>query len=305
MRASVVVPARDAATSLPALLDALAAQTAPREDFEVIVVNDASSDATAQVARAADGVRVVDTPAHVGIAAARNLGVGAAGGEVVAFVDADCVPLPSWVELGLSALDGADIVAGRIDVVFARPSAVALVDLVQYFDQERYVAEGFAATGNLWVRRDVFDRAGLFDETLERDEDREFVQRAVAAGGTLRYASDVVVSHPARSAAEQVRRCFRIGRERGMAGLRARARSGAYVSQDRMRERLAAAGYPPTATRRLAIALAKNICIRLPMAAGALWQGFRGARRANRGAAGSAASSADAEAPPPTRRAAP
>ena len=273
---SVVVPSRNAGGSLPRLLDALAAQTAAQDRFEVIVVDDASTDATPGIARAS-AVRLLQAGAHVGVAGARNLGIREARGGIVAFLDADCVPARDWVERGSAALDElpADIVAGHIDVAVAHPSPAALVDLVHYYDQERYASEGFAATGNLWVRRGVFDEAGLFDEELTRDEDKEFVQRAVAGGARLRYSPGVRVSHPARGAREQARRCFAIGTDRRLAGLRSRARGGAYVNEGRARERLTAAGFAPTPARMLSIRLARNACVRLPMLVGAVWGSIR------------------------------
>ena len=300
-----MVPARNAAEGLPRLLDALAVQQA--NGLEVIVVDDASTDATPDIVRSAGNVRLVQAGEHAGVARARNLGIRSAGGGLVAFVDADCVPSPNWAERAVAAFADlqADILAGQIDVTMARPSPVALVDLVHYYDQQRYVSEGFAATGNLWVRREVFERAGLFDERLERGEDQEFVRRAVAAGARLHYAPEVSVSHQARGLGAQVRRCFAIGTDRGVAGLRSRARSGSYVGPERYRERLAAAGLRPTRARLLSIAIARNACIRLPMALGAVWGGLRGSRRATQAAVGSPASSAAEEAPPPTRPAAP
>jgi len=274
---SVVVPSRNAAASLPRLLDALAGQTARADRFEVIVVDDASTDATAEIVNASARARLVQAGEHAGVAGARNLGIRDARGALVAFLDADCVPSASWVERGAAAVEelGADILAGHIDVTLARPSPAALVDLVHYYDQERYASEGFAATGNLWVRRDVFDRSGLFDEALARDEDREFVMRAVAAGARLDYSADVRVSHASRGLREQARRCFAIGTDRGVAGLRARARGGAYVGEERARERLTAAGFAPTRARLMSIRLARNACVRLPMLLGALWGSVR------------------------------
>ncbi|MBI2467114.1 MAG: glycosyltransferase family 2 protein [Candidatus Rokubacteria bacterium] len=91
--ASVVIPAYDAEATLPACLAALARQSLAPERFEVIVVDDGSTDATAQVAERA-GVRVVRLPANAGPAAARNRGAQAARGEVLVFTDADCEPTP-------------------------------------------------------------------------------------------------------------------------------------------------------------------------------------------------------------------
>src|SRR5438128_344226 len=90
-RVSVIIPARDAAATIDRALRALAWQTIA-EPFEVIVVDDGSSDSTAAVVEAsAVGARLVAGEGS-GPAAARNLGVAAASGEVLAFTDADCAP---------------------------------------------------------------------------------------------------------------------------------------------------------------------------------------------------------------------
>jgi glycosyltransferase involved in cell wall biosynthesis len=268
---SVIVPAHNAGGTLPAVLAALAAQTAAAASLEVIVVDDASSDDTVDVGNAA-GVRVVSASRRVGVSASRNLGADGAQGNVLAFLDADCVPASTWVERGMRELEatGADILAGQIDVAINRPSAVALVGLTHDFDQELYASQGFGATGNLWVRRNVFEDVGRFDESLTRNEDRDFGLRAVAAGATLLYAPDVVVTHPPRRLAQLARRSFRIGRDRGLAAFRARARGGAYVTSDRVRTRLERAGFAPTRRRLLAMRMAKNLALRLPMAMGAV-----------------------------------
>ena len=251
------------------------------------MVDDGSTDATADVARRRSGLRLVEAPGHVGVAASRNLGIGAARGSVIAFVDADCVPAPTWIERGLSALEEheADLLAGHIEVSLGRRSLVGLVDLTQYFDQQRYVAEGFGATGNLWVRREAIERAGLFDERLARGEDKDFCRRAVLSGGRVIYVSDLVVTHPARRLDTQMRRSFAIGTDRGLAGLRARRREGAYVTPERVRARLLSAGYPPTISRLLILRVVREGCIRLPMALGALWamvrSGWPSGRRAD------------------------
>jgi glycosyltransferase involved in cell wall biosynthesis len=279
--ASVIVPAHNAAGTLSDVLAALKSQTIAGDRFEVVVVDDASSDDTANIGRAA-GARVISAPRHIGVAASRNLGARSAHADVLAFLDADCVPAATWVEHGVGALDAldADILAGEIEVAVDNASPVALVSLTHDFDQELYASQGFGATGNLWVRRHVFDRAGAFDEKLERNEDREFGLSAVAAGATLRYAPDVVVTHPSRGFNELARRSFRIGTDRGLGSFRDRARAGAYVTGDRVRTRLERAGFAPTRQRLLAMGLAKNVALRAPMALGVLVGSVRRTRRA-------------------------
>ena len=87
---SVIIPARNAARTLPSCLRALAGQTLAQGRFEVIVVDDGSTDETAAVA-AEHGARVVQI-ANVGPASARNQGVEAAEGSILVFTDADCAP---------------------------------------------------------------------------------------------------------------------------------------------------------------------------------------------------------------------
>jgi glycosyltransferase involved in cell wall biosynthesis len=92
---SVVIPAYNEEKYLSACLQALCHQTYPREQFEVIVVDNGSTDATAQIAQEF-GARVVEEPIK-GIARARQRGFEAARGEVIASTDADTVVPPFWL----------------------------------------------------------------------------------------------------------------------------------------------------------------------------------------------------------------
>jgi glycosyltransferase involved in cell wall biosynthesis len=273
-RVSVVIPARNAASRLPRVLYALAHQTAPAELFEVIVVDDGSTDGTADLARAGDGVRLLRAPAQGRQAAARNHGAAEARGRVLAFLDADCVPRADWIERGLAELDtnGADLLAGHIGMeVAGRASAIDLLALSHDFDQERYASEGFAAAGNLWVKRSTFEEVGGFDTALAHDEDRDFTLQATAGGAVLRFAADVAVDHPPRTAAALARRSYRTALTRGREGtadLRSRLRSGPYAGQDYVRRRLDGLGYEPGRRQAALIHLAKWVCIRAPMALG-------------------------------------
>lgn len=192
--ASVIVPAFNAASTLPATLEALGAQVLT-DPFEVIVVDDGSSDGTVEVARAASlPVTLLEQP-NLGPAAARNRGAAAASGRVLAFTDADCVPEPDWLAAGLAALERADLVQGAV-----RPDpTVARLP----FDRTVWVSResGLYECASLFVRREAFDRVGGFEDWLgarmgkELAEDAWFGWRVRSTGSTTAFESGAVVNH--------------------------------------------------------------------------------------------------------------
>ena len=109
---SVVVPVRNGAATLDNCLVALARQTADRAAYEVIVVNDGSTDDTAEIVRR-HGLRCLDI-APAGPAVARNRGAAQARGELVLFTDGDCEPAPDWI-VQMSAPFADPEVAGVLD----------------------------------------------------------------------------------------------------------------------------------------------------------------------------------------------
>jgi len=104
LRVSVVIPARNAAGLIESCLQALRNQTLPAEAYEVIVVDDASTDQTAQIARRL-GAQVIVLPSRGGSYTARNRGAELARAPLLAFTDADCSPEPDWLAEGLRPFD--------------------------------------------------------------------------------------------------------------------------------------------------------------------------------------------------------
>jgi glycosyltransferase involved in cell wall biosynthesis len=195
LRASVIVPARDARQTLPRCLAALAAQRLPTSDYEVIVVDDGSTDGTAEVARSAPLAPIVISQGPHGPAAARNRGVAAASGPVLAFCDADVFPTPAWLAAGLEASGAADLVQGR---VLPDPAAA-----VGPFDRTIWITTqvGLWETANLFVGRGLFDRVGGFEEWLRPRagkalaEDVWFGHRALRAGARPAFCPDALAHH--------------------------------------------------------------------------------------------------------------
>ncbi|HEX4719617.1 MAG TPA: glycosyltransferase [Thermoleophilaceae bacterium] len=194
---SVVVPVRDGEASLPALLASLAAQTLPRERFEVIVVDNASRDSSASVARDA-GATVVSEPVP-NRARARNAGVAASSAPLLAFIDADCVASPQWLDAFLACAERTPLVAGRVITTTAeRPNSVERFERLWRFEQQHWVKLGWAATANLLVRRDAFDAVHGFDAAYPHTaEDADFCLRAGRAGYPLGYCAEAVAMHDA------------------------------------------------------------------------------------------------------------
>ena len=203
--ASVIVPARDAGDTVARTLAALAAQQFD-DDYEVIVVDDGSRDQTYEIARAAPGPVTVLRQAPLGPAAARNLGVEHAGAPALAFCDADVYPTPRWLSAGLGALAGADIVQGKVLPDPSTPMAP--------FDRSIWILAqvGLWETANLFVRRQLFETVGGFEEWITPRhgkalaEDVWFGWRATRLAATAAYCPEALAYHAvfARSCREYV-----------------------------------------------------------------------------------------------------
>ncbi len=178
------------------MLDCLAAQTLPEERFEVIIGDDGSRPDLAPTAAAAGRVRVISGPPRTSYAA-RNAAARRARGAALAFCDSDCLPEPTWLELGLAALEGVDIVAGEVRFqVPARPTIWSLLTIDLFLDQQQNVKLSRAVTANLFIRRSLFEELQGFDESLPSGGDYELVGRAVSRGARLRHAPQAAVGHP-------------------------------------------------------------------------------------------------------------
>ena len=196
---SVVVPHYNDLARLQLCHQRLLAQTWPQDRFEIVVADNNSRCGIEAVMAAAPRALVL-LESTQGAGPARNAGVAASRGEVIAFLDSDCVPEADWIAEGVAALADFDFVGGKV-VVFAReprrPNAVEAYEMVFNFDFKRYIEQvGFTGSGNMFVRRSVFDSVGGFRAGVAEDVDWSF--RARGQGYRLGYAERAVVGHPAR-----------------------------------------------------------------------------------------------------------
>ena len=288
---SVVVPARNAERPLESLLAALGRQSIGPDGFETIVGDDASTDRTAQVA-AAKGAHVVTMARRGGSYAVRNQALAVAQADVLAFVDADCVPADDWLEQGLADLERleADILGGKVEPnPPPHPGLIELIDLARCLDQELCVTQaGYAATANVFVRRAVVDAVGPFNGALISGGDVEFSLRATAAGYRLAYSDRAAVFHPLRTRPSQlVRKGLRTGFGSGqwehvaagpLRSHRAPWRSGAAYRPERGILRYGRAARVATTRSARAADLAHYVFLQLPRLVGSLVASVRRGR---------------------------
>ena len=197
---SVIVPHFDDLAGLDRCIADLERQSWPRHRFEIIVADNASPQGADQVAARIDGRAKLVVVAERGAGPARNGGVAAAAGSILAFTDSDCRPRPDWLEAGLAALARFDFVGGRVDVLVEDPdhmTAAEAFERVFAFRNRDYVArKGFTGAGNLFCPKALFEAVGGFRTGLS--EDVEWSRRATAAGYVLGYSDEACVGHPAR-----------------------------------------------------------------------------------------------------------
>lgn len=193
---SVIIPARDAELMLAWALDGVAEQDY-HGDWEVIVVDNGSSDRTGQLARSHPAVSTVVRVDGRGPADSRNAGARAARGGWLAFLDSDCRPTASWLCAGTRALDNADLVQG---MTLPDPQVP-----LGPFDRTLAVirATGLYESANLFVSHELFDRVGGFDhfagEGQENErpfgEDVRFGWHAKRLGARTAFCDEALVHH--------------------------------------------------------------------------------------------------------------
>jgi glycosyltransferase involved in cell wall biosynthesis len=190
-RVSCIVPVCNGERFLGAAIDSILSQTRP--PFEVIVVDDGSTDGTARVARAYGARVTYVAQANAGAAGARNTGIGRARGDVVAFLDADDLWLPQKLARQAARFEARDDLDLSVTGFqnFWMPEVAA--------DEERFrghrLAEPFVGyvVPTLVARRDAFDRFGVFDPVLRYSPGAPWFVQALARGAVLDIMPEVLM----------------------------------------------------------------------------------------------------------------
>ena len=199
---SIVVPVRNGAETIGRCIESLLNDPYPDDRREILVVDNGSTDDTAEIARRYP-IRLLAEP-EPGLSRARNRGIEESRGEIVAFTDADCCVCTGWLRELIAGFEDDGVAAVTAEVVPFPPTTAA----------ERYSArrkpsvvgwqEGQAEPWfcfmNTAVRRDAFDSVGLFDPSFAGIgcEDIDFAWRFADAGLRVRRQTRPVVFHRQR-----------------------------------------------------------------------------------------------------------
>jgi GT2 family glycosyltransferase len=135
---------------------------------------------------------------------ARNRGVALSTGKILAFIDADCIAGPKWLEtIANNVLENGDkgIIGGDVRISVVDPNNFTLLEAYEsvfaYRQREYIERQHFSGTGNLAMRRVIYDAVGPF-AGIQIAEDRDWGRRATNLGFMIHYVPTMVVFHPAR-----------------------------------------------------------------------------------------------------------
>jgi GT2 family glycosyltransferase len=195
---SVIVAVRNSVRTVGACVTSLLAVSYPADRFEIVVVDNGSTDGTREALRTfGTSIRVLTEPTR-GAAAARNRGIRSARGWLMAFTDADAVVEREWLSALVAPFRDSRVamVGGRIA---SRVGANRIERFGERIHDHRHAIEvedpPYVITCNAALRRHVIESVGLFDETLLRGQDVDLAWRVHRTGYRLVYAPNAVVRH--------------------------------------------------------------------------------------------------------------
>lgn len=195
---AVIIPTLNEARMIQGCLRALTRVSFPRDQLRVVVVDNGSTDATLEVIeefRRELPLQIFQR-SGVFVSALRNFGGAQVDADILAFLDADCLPETDWIERGLARLAtlGGNVILGGDYRIPAHSSWLAR----SWFEQRNQPKSGSVAylpSGNLFIRREEFLALGGFDESLQTNEDSELCARARLHGFQVFADPQLAVVH--------------------------------------------------------------------------------------------------------------
>ena len=205
LKVSVVIPAYNEGNNILACVNSLKGQSFPKGDYEIIVVDNNSTDNTLELIKKLGVVYTVEY--KKGPAAAKNAGIPLANGNIIAFIDGDCIATKEWLKNIVSGFEKSNVgcVAGGITAMEDDNLSPLENFLIKkgHLSQAQHIENPFlpfAATANAAYQKEVFDKVGLFDAKLLIGEDADLSWRMqLFTNYKVRYIPEAAVFHPYES----------------------------------------------------------------------------------------------------------
>jgi len=203
IQVSIIIPTFNRQKSLIRMLESLFTQTIPQENFEIIIVNDGSTDDTEKIIldliKSHPNINYIKQ-SNKGIASARNKGIINSNGDIIGFTDDDCIVDPSWIENAVESLknpafcgvQGKTLPESKID---QKKLIFHYVHAVKNTGKEKSKSY---QTCNIFHRKKVLNEISGFDEKLRYGSDDDLAFRLIRKGYKIHFDENVLVYHEVR-----------------------------------------------------------------------------------------------------------
>lgn len=191
---SVIIPFKNSKDTIKWCVQSVINQNFPKDEYEIICVDNGSTDGSVSILeKYKDNLRIIESGADT-VSGVRNDGARVSNGEILAFLDSDCIVPAWWLKEAKRILTSHNVVAcgGEYDVNIGLEYAILWKNI------HGYKSDGFVnwlPSGNLFVKRDIFISLGGFDEYLISSEDVDFCIRLNNSGNKIYFSKELNVVH--------------------------------------------------------------------------------------------------------------
>lgn len=213
-KVSVIAPVYNDEKRVGLLIESLLKQDYPKDLYEVIIVDNGSKDQSKEIIQKHPVIFLEENDVQSSYAA-RNKGIAKAQGEILAFIDSDCVADPQWIKQGVEAIQSrnVDLAAGKVDFIFSpEKSAAEIYDSMTSMRNELYVSgQGASTTANVFVKAKLFKDFGPFPP-VKSGGDIQWTSARTKGGCRITFAEKAIVHHPTRNLRELLKKALRVGK---------------------------------------------------------------------------------------------
>lgn len=216
LKASIIIPVYNDAVELEKVLSGLEKQSIDANQFEVIVVDNGSTDHTPEVVERFGRFKYLLEDEYLNSPySCRNRGIEISKGKVIVLLDGTCIPDSKWLEMGLLCLEEkhADIVSSNVKFDFrGNITAGKVYDSNNLTTKKAVKSKGVAKTASLFIKKKVFDDLGPFPEGIRSGGDVRWTSKASDAGYKLEFCKKSIAWKKARTYLQSIKKQWRVGK---------------------------------------------------------------------------------------------